>query len=300
MTTNKNVGVSGSPTQDGLFDLEELEDMPEVKVLSVDEAVEKLVSPWIKSNTSKKRQAIMRDALKTAISRGAPFDDMQFILSRPHLFPSKVVFTLDELREAWKHLDREREIAKCEETAAEILSKWGSRSTVSKTSLSRSITSVTSALISGVSIEDIEYAVGQRTLLASHKRIDEFTLEKALKRVPVDKQAGKDTQVVFNAWYEKWYKGRYTQSVGQIISVIKKALLDGFAVEELAAALEHLGRGQQVITAPSIQYAVQHVNRVAERRSMSGAHDDLIAEDEYGMMGEEEYMSPAERAGFSW
>lgn len=76
-----------------------------------------------------------------------------------------------------------------------------------------------------------------------------------------ESKAGKAASEIFKRWYSKWYEGRYTQSVGHIIKVFKKALMLKIPAYDLEWAANILGEKEQVITDASLQFALAEVKR---------------------------------------
>lgn len=64
---------------------------------------------------------------------------------------------------------------------------------------------------------------------------------------------------VFDAWYENWYVGRYTQNVGHIIKTFKAGLEAGVTPDDLFYAANILGRDAKQITEFSLQWALSQV-----------------------------------------
>lgn len=263
--------------QPALFDLPQGDDEERLDASA-------LIAEWIKPRTPKKSVAMMEEAVQRALDGGAKARDIQFLLSRRHLFPSQAKFTVEELREAYRHLSRERVLAEHEGVAAKMLGPWGKRSTISQVALKNATFVVAAALAKGADQEDLKYALTHRTLLGSKKRLDEKMVQRALAQVPADRKAGHTAAEIFKNWYDRWYEGRYTQSPGQIVPQIKAALLTGIDEQKLASAMDHIGRAQQVVSAASIQYALQHVDKIAKNKQASGAHEDLVDESEFSMM----------------
>ena len=245
---------------------------------------------WIKKRTPKKNIAEMSEATAKAISSGVSVDDIRFLLTRRHLFESKARFSLEDLRKAYRHLKYEKKLAEQEIVAADILSTWGKRSTISKTALNKAVSVVASGLLKGAQVEDLKYAFEKRTLLASRKQLTPEMLDRALAQVPADRKAGTESGEIFKEWYDEWYIGRYTQPPSQIIALIKQTLLNGLDPDSVRSAMHHLGRGQQVVSTHSLQYAIQHAKKAAERRRQAGAHGDLAPESEFSLMEDNTHL----------
>lgn len=245
---------------------------------------ERLLDGWVKSRTPKKSIASMLDAVTAALNSGVEYEDIEFLLGRKHLFPSQAKFDITDLRNAYRKLSSEKLLSEKEEIAKKILASWGSRTAVSQSSLRTSVNSVANALLAGANVDEIKYAFSHRTLLASKKKVDDAMLKKALDGVAEDRKAGAASAALFQKWYDKWYEGRYTQPPGQIVPVIKSALLAGIPADKLSSALERIGKAQQVVSAPSLQYALQQVDRIESRKQAAGAHDDLIPIEDMDMM----------------
>lgn len=261
---------------------------------------EDLLEGWVKARTAKKSIAEMMAAVNTVLEAGVPYEDLAFLLSRKHLFPSQAKFSLADLRVAYRSLSMEKKLAQHEDKAAKILSSWGSRSTVSQASLRSAREVVTKALANGVDEEKIKYAFSHRTLLSSKKKVDAPMLAKALERVEADKRAGSLAVQLFQPWYDKWYVGRYTQPPGQIIPLLKSALLSGIPTKQLGIAIDAMGRSQQVFTAPSLQYAIMQAEKAAKNREAAGAHSDLAPESEFDMLSEQSFSNDEFREESPW
>lgn len=95
-----------------------------------------------------------------------------------------------------------------------------------------------------------------------------------------ESRAGKEASDIFKRWYVQWYEGRYTQSVGHIIKEMKKAILAGIDPYDLEWAANILGEKEQVVTGPSLQFALSQVNRYKE----------LNGEDSVSTTDEKEYV----------
>lgn len=91
-----------------------------------------------------------------------------------------------------------------------------------------------------------------------------------------DSLAGKMASEIFKRWYVQWYEGRYQQSIGHIIKELKKAILAGIDPYDLEWSANILGEKQQVITAPSLQFALSQVNRY---KVLNGEEDNTRTED---------------------
>lgn len=245
---------------------------------------------WIKKRSLKKNITEMSDATARAIASGVNTDDIKFLLTRQHLFDSKARFSLDDLRRAYRKLEYEKKLAEQEEIAANILSSWGKRSTVSKTALQKAISVVAQGLLEGAQTEDLKHAFDKRTLLASRKQLTPDMLKRALAQVPADRKAGTEAGDIFKEWYDEWYAGRYTQPPSQIIALIKQTLLNDIDPDSVRKAMHHIGRGQQVVSTHSLQYAIQHAKKVAERRKQAGAHGDLAPESEFSLMEDNTHL----------
>lgn len=245
-----------------------------------------LLEGWVKSRTPKKNIATMTSAVTTALDAGSNYDDIAFLLSRRHLFPSQAVFDLNDLRNAYRHLTKEKKLAEQESKARRVLSSWGSRSSVSKSALENAVSVVAAALVNGADEEKIKYAFSHRSLLASNRRVDEAMLKRALAKVDADKNAGSAASRLFQAWYDRWYEGRYTQPPGQIMALVKNALLNGIPEGKLAIAMDRMGKNQSVFTPASLQFALMQAEKIEQRREAAGAHSDLAPADEFDMMSD--------------
>lgn len=246
--------------------------------------VDSLLEGWVKSRTPKKNIAAMTSAVTTALDAGSKYDDIAFLLSRRHLFPSQAVFDLNDLRNAYRHLTKEKMLAEQEDKARRVLSSWGSRSSISKSALENAVGVVAAALVEGADEEKVKYAFTHRSLLASNRRVDEAMLKKAIAKVDADKSAGSTASKLFQAWYDRWYEGRYTQPPGQIMTLVKQALLNGIPEGKLALAMDHMGKNQSVFTPVSLQFALMQAEKIEKRREEAGAHSDLSPASEFDMM----------------
>lgn len=82
--------------------------------------------------------------------------------------------------------------------------------------------------------------------------------------------ASRQARAIFGPWYQKWYKGRYTQSEGHIIKVLKNVLLKTEVTPyHLEWAMNILGEQAQVITEPSLQFAMSKVTKYLESKGMT-------------------------------
>lgn len=85
-----------------------------------------------------------------------------------------------------------------------------------------------------------------------------------------DQKAGREAKAIFDEWYEMWYKGRYTQSPGQIMKVLKKIILKGDVDPYyLKWAMNILGEQSQVVTENSLQFAFSRIMKHLESKGMS-------------------------------
>lgn len=159
-----------------------------------------------------------------------------------------------------------------EKDARKILNTWASKSGRAQSAVEAAVELFKQHLLADTSRDDLKHVITHRTLLASKKKITADMLTKALAGVEADKQAGQQAKAIFEAWHDQWYPNRYTQPIGQIVSTVKSTLLDGVHPDHLRAAMDMLGRRAQVITGPSIQFALSQVARNLARREQAGAH----------------------------
>lgn len=71
--------------------------------------------------------------------------------------------------------------------------------------------------------------------------------------------AGKSAKNIFDEWYPKWYEGRYTQTPGHIMKILKEAILDKIDPYDLAWAMNLLGEKQQTVSKASLQFALAQI-----------------------------------------
>lgn len=163
-----------------------------------------------------------------------------------------------------------------DKTVTHLLAAWASKSNRSQKGIRTTHESFCQRLLSGTDKEDLKYVITHRTLLASKKVISLQQLDEALAKLPEDKEAGRNARQIFELWYDQWYKDRYTQTPGQIVVAVKNALLLGVTVPVLSEAMNILGRRQQVITGPSLQYAIAQAAKNQDKRMNTGSHAGLI------------------------
>lgn len=85
-----------------------------------------------------------------------------------------------------------------------------------------------------------------------------------------DQKAGREAKAIFDEWYPIWYKGRYTQSPGQIMKVLKKIILKGDVDPYyLQWAMNILGEQSQVVTENSLQFAFSRIMKHLESKGMN-------------------------------
>lgn len=85
-----------------------------------------------------------------------------------------------------------------------------------------------------------------------------------------DQKAGREAKAIFDEWYSVWYKGRYTQSPGQIMKVLKKIILKGDVDPYyLKWAMNILGEQSQVVTENSLQFAFSRIMKHLESKGLS-------------------------------
>lgn len=87
-----------------------------------------------------------------------------------------------------------------------------------------------------------------------------------------ESKAGKAASEIFKRWYVQWYEGRYTQSVGHIVKVFKKAILAKIPAYDVEWAANILGEKEQPITEASLQFALAEVKRY---KDLHGNSDNL-------------------------
>lgn len=76
-----------------------------------------------------------------------------------------------------------------------------------------------------------------------------------------ESKAGKIASEIFKRWYTAYYEGRYTQSVGHIVKVFKKAVLAKIDPYDIEWAANILGEKEQVVTEASLQFALSQVKK---------------------------------------
>ena len=124
-------------------------------------------------------------------------------------------------------------------------------------------------------LEDLEYVFDKRTMLASNKTFTETHLEHYLDRIEADKHAGQEAYKIYDAWHRR-YSGRYVQTPGQIMPLIKDSLLKGVSVNDCSQALELLGKKSAPVTSNSMQYALMEARELARSKRESGAHGSEV------------------------
>lgn len=166
------------------------------------------------------------------------------------------------------------------EQAHKLLSHWASRTTVSAMSERMSAQALAAVLAKGADVNDVKYALSKPTLLGSSKRLSADSINQALALVSKDRQSGTETQRIFGKWYDAYYEGRYTQPVGQIMRVIKDALLTGINADELERALSKMGAEQMPITQAAVQYGIVRIRKEDERRGNAGSFSEMFDGDD--------------------
>lgn len=177
--------------------------------------------------------------------------------------------TTDEVEHALK-------IAPFYHQAEKILAQWASRRTLAAKSIRSSTLTVAQMLEAEVDVEDLKYALHHRSLLASARILTEENINAAISGVEQDRKAGKMCNEIFHRWYGKYYENRYTQPIGQILQVVKKALLDGIAPDIVERALILTGEDGIPITETSLQYGTVKAKKEEELRSRSGAFSEQV------------------------
>lgn len=97
-------------------------------------------------------------------------------------------------------------------------------------------------------------------------------------------EAGKIAHGIFQAWYDEFYEGRYTQRPAHIMRDLKKFVLDVVVrgettPEQVAEAMARLGRNISPVTSPALQYSLGRVQRLEQMRQDAGANADMAEED---------------------
>lgn len=103
---------------------------------------------------------------------------------------------------------------------------------------------------------------------------------------PPEVVAGKIAGEIFRPWYKEYYEGRYTQSIPHIMKVLKKVVLDLMlngttSKEDIAQALAHVGKSQQVVTPLTLQYSLSRLAKIQQTRDEAGMNGDMVPQEDF-------------------
>lgn len=160
--------------------------------------------------------------------------------------------------------------------AEKLLATWLDRRTLTLKSIRSSKLAVTRVLYDGIDVESLKYALKHRTLLASSRELTIKSINEAIANVEADKQAGKLCNEIFHRWYGKYYEERYTQPIGQIMQVLKKALTDGLDPKIVERAMVMTGEEGIPITENSLQYGTVKAKKEEELRERAGSFSEQV------------------------
>lgn len=259
---------------DEQFSLFSDEEIPDVNftVEVPRETVVHYMKPWINAN------GVTKKASQNAVTVAHAF------INENKVAPTilETVFGRDGfLLSAKKPTDQEvidaLNVAPYYHEAETLLHKWSDRRSLSLKSIKTSILVLARALSQDkYDVADIKYALQHRGLLASAKVLTPESIDSAIAGVAGDREAGKLCNEIFHRWYGQYYEGRYTQPIGQILQVVKKALTSGMNPSIVERALILTGAEGVPVTETSLQYGMVKARKEEELKERAGAFADQI------------------------